>query len=145
MRLVVCDAQRDAFRQGFQQNRSRTPRGHHGVANVFHVSRAADRPYTPLNGTFRDEPAGGIEVGALHPVDNFIQGHAPRRHSVGVHLNLKLAKVPAHALHRGHAGHRQQPVADIELGQIAQGHEIALAGFIFQGELENFVQPACEA
>jgi len=74
-----------------------------------------------------------------------VETDEPRRHSFGIELHLKLPEVAAEAFHSGDPWNRQQSIVDLELGQIAQRHQICGAGISLERELENFVQPAGEA
>ncbi len=63
----------------------------------------------------------------------------------GIDLHLELAQVAAEPLDRRHAGHRQQAVLHLELGEVAQRHQVDGAGLGLERELEDLVQPAGEA
>ena len=99
----------------------------------------------PLHRALGDEAAGGGGAGALGGVDQLGQRHAAGRHAIGVDLDLELAQVAAQPLDRGDAGHRQEPVLDLVLGQIAQRHQVGGAGVGLDRELEDLVEPAAEA
>ena len=76
---------------------------------------------------------------------HLVEADAPRRHALRIELHLELAQIAAEPLHRRDAGHGEQPVVDLELGEIAQRHQIRGAGIGFERELEDLVQPAGEA
>ena len=76
---------------------------------------------------------------------HFVEADAPRGHPLGIELHLELAEIAAESFHRGHAGHGEQPVVHVELGEIAQRHEIGGAWVGFERELEDLVQTAGQA
>ena len=47
---------------------------------------------------------------------------------VGIELNLELPEIAAQPLDGRHARHGEQPVLDLELGQVAQRHQVDGAG-----------------
>lgn len=78
-------------------------------------------------------------------MDDLVQADASGRHALGIQLDLKLPEVPPEPLHGRDAGDRQQPVLDVELGEIAQAHQIGGAGVRFERELEDLVETSGEA
>ena len=69
----------------------------------------------------------------------------PRGHPLGIELHLELAQVAAEPLDGGDARHREQAVLHLELGEIAQRHQVRGAGLGLERELEDLVQPAGQA
>jgi hypothetical protein len=67
------------------------------------------------------------------------------RHAIGVHLDLKLAQIAAEPLDGGDAGHREQPILDLVLGEVAERHQIGNARRSLERELEDLVEPPGDA
>ena len=62
-----------------------------------------------------------------------------------IELHLELAQIAAEPLDRGDAGHGEQAVLHLELGEVAQRHQVGGAGLGLERELEDLVQPSGEA
>ena len=107
--------------------------------------RAAERAHRPFDRALGDDAARGVQVRFLDGVHHVVEADAPRGHALGIELHLKLPQVAAETLHGRHAGHGQQPVVDLELGEIAQRHQVRRAWLGFERELEDLVQPAGQA
>src|SRR4029079_2661587 len=65
------------------------------------------------------------------------RGH-PRR----VDLNLELAQVAPEPFDRGDTWYGEQSVFDLELGEVAERHQVDGAGLGFERELQNLVEAA---
>jgi hypothetical protein len=99
----------------------------------------------PLERSLHDEARGCVLVRAAHRVQHLVERHVAHRHAVGVDQHLKLAQVAAEPLDRRDARHRQEPVSYLELGEVAQGHEIDRAGLRLERDLDHLVQPSGDA
>ena len=76
---------------------------------------------------------------------HLVEADPPRGHAFRVELDLELAQVAAEPLDGGDARHGEQPVVDVELGQVAQRHQVGRARVRLERELEDLVQPAGQA
>ena len=106
---------------------------------------AADGAHRPFRAALRDESAGRVDVRVLDGVQHFVQRDVPRRHAGRIDLNLELPEIAAEPLDRGDTRDGEQPVLQLELGQVPERHQVHGAGFGFEREFENLVQPAGEA
>ena len=86
-----------------------------------------------------------MTIRLLDRVQHLVEADAPRRHPLGIELHLELPQVAAKPLDRRHAGHGEQPVVDLELGQIAQRHQVGGAWLGLERELEDLVQATGQA
>ena len=127
------------------QHRGRSAHDDHGLAQVVDAGSAAQRPNRPLHRALADKAAGGVDVGGLNGVNEFVKAHSPCRHALGIDLHLELAQISAEPFNRGDAGNRQQAVLDVELREVAQRHQISGAGIRFERELKDLVEATCHA
>ena len=128
-----------------QEHGGRPARGDHGAAQVVDPGRAPDRAHAPFRRPAGDEAGRRVLVRAFQGVEDLVQGDTPRGHPVGVELDLELTEVSTERLHGRDARHGQEPIPDLELGEIAQRHEVERPLFRLEGELEDLVQPAGQA
>ena len=91
------------------------------------------------------KPPAAFSFAPSTRVQHLVERHAARRHAVGIELHLELAQVAAEPLDRGDAGHGEQPVADLELREVAQRHQVGGARLGLERELEDLVEPAGQA
>ena len=109
------------------------------------VCIATDGAHRPFGAALRDESAGRVDVRVLDRVQHLVERDVPRRHARRVELNLELTQVAAEPLDGGDAGHGEQAVLELELGEVAQRHQVDGAGFRFERELQDLVQAAGQA
>ena len=119
--------------------------GHDRAAQVVDRLRAAERAHGPLDRPLCDDAAGGVQVRLLDGVHDVVQADAPRGHALGIELHLELPQVAAETLDGRDARNGQQPVVHLELGEIAQRHQVGGAWLGFERELEDLVQSAGQA
>jgi len=74
-------------------------------------------------------------------VDDLIETDPTCRHPFRIELYLELAEVPAEPLDCGDAWDCEKAIADVELGEISERHEIRRTWFRLESEFENLVQP----
>ena len=110
------------------------------LAQILDAGGAAERADGPLHRTLAHEAARGIDVRRSDRVQHLVERHAARRHALRIELHLELAQVSAEAFDRRHAGHGEQPVAHVELREIAQRHQVRRARLRLERELEDLVE-----
>ena len=122
-----------------------TSRRHHGAAKVVNGLRTTDGADGPFDRPLGDNPTRGVEVRLLDRVHHIVQADSPRRHALGVELDLELPQIAAEPFHGRDARHGQQPVVHLEFGEIPKGHEIRRARVGLEREFEDLVQTTSEA
>jgi hypothetical protein len=128
-----------------EQDRCRAPHRHDRATQIVDRSRAGDRAHRPLHRSLHDEAARGVQVRAFDCVAHLVERDPAPRHAIGIELHLEFAEVAAETLDRRDAGHCQEAILDLELGEVAQAHQIGRTGLGFERELEDLVQPAGQA
>ena len=116
-----------------------------GSTQVVDRLRATERTHGPLDGALLDDPARRIQVRFFDRMHHVVEADDPGGHPLRIELHLELPEISAETLDRRHAGHGQETVVHLELGDVPQRHQIGGAGIGFQRELEDLVQPAGEA
>ena len=117
----------------------------HRVPQVVERRDPAHRSDRPLHRALDDDARGGVLVRAFEGVDDLVEGHATPGGPLGVEQDLVLAEVAAEPLDRRDPGYGEEPVLDLELGQVAERHQVYRPRLGLQRELEDFVQAAGEA
>ena len=119
--------------------------GHDGRSQIVNSRDAPDDAHAPLHCALHHDAARRVLVALLNRVLNLGERDVPGEHPIGIDLHLELAEVAAQTLDSRHPRHGQQPVLDVELREIAQGHQVGCARFSLKRELENLVQSPGQA
>ena len=125
-----------------EEHRRRAANGDHGVPEVLHGPGTPDGAHRPLHRPLSEDPSRRIDVRPFDGVENVVERDAPGGEPIGVELDLELTQIAAEPLDRGNAGNGEQPVLNLELGQVSEGHQVRRARFGLERELEDLVQPA---
>ena len=128
-----------------QEHRHVAASGDDGLSEIVDRLCASESPYGPFDRALRDDATRRVVIRLFHGVHDLIEADAPRRHPFRIELDLELSEIAAEPLDCGDAWHREQAIVDLELGKVAQGHQVGGARFCFERKLEDLVQPPGQA